>query len=1619
MAYVDGDGGNSRLTVERIYQKKTPLEHVLLRPDTYIGSAEPQEQEMWVYDGEETGMVYRKITFVPGLYKIFDEILVNAADNKQRDPGMDIIRVDIKPEENKIVIYNNGKGIPVVEHKDEKMYVPTMIFGHLLTSSNYDDNERKVTGGRNGYGAKLCNIFSNKFVVETSSKEYKLAFKQTWTNNMSKPVDAKIVPATGDDFTRVTFFPDLSKFRMDRLDEDIVALFSRRVWDIAGSTKGVKVYLNGKRLPVKNFKDYVDLYIKDKIDENGSPLKMAYEDCHERWQIAVTLSDRGFQQVSFVNSIATTKGGRHVDHVVDQIIPKLTEAIKKKNKAKVDVKPHMIKSHLWVFVNCLVENPSFDSQTKENMTLQMKKFGSKCSPSDKFFNSAMKIGIVEAILVVAMAKAEKAKGSQCSAKKQSRLLGIPKLEDANDAGGPRSIDCTLILTEGDSAKSLVNSGFSVIGRDKYGVFPLKGKLLNVREANHKQILNNAEIQNLIKITGLDYRKKYESEAELKTLRYGKLMIMTDQDQDGSHIKGLLINFIHHNWPNLVKLPYLEEFITPIVRARKGTMVKSFYSLPELEEWKKETPNWKTWNVKYYKGLGTSTGNEAKEYFSDLERHRILFKYQGPEDDHSVLLAFSKKMVDQRKDWLTNSMEDRKRRRELGLPEVYLYGKETKTVTYKDFVNKELVLFSNLDNERSIPSMMDGLKPGQRKVLYSCFFRNLKKEIKVAQLAGTVGEVSCYHHGEASLMATIINLAQNFVGSNNINLLMPLGQFGTRLLGGKDAASPRYIFTKLSPLARKIFPILDDPLLNYLYDDNSKVEPEYYVPVLPMVLVNGAEGIGTGWSTKIPNFNPRDLIENLKRLISGDELKPLKPWFKGFRGSIDKVDHQRYVVSGEVSALDDCRIEITELPVRTWTQSYKENVLEPMLRGTDKTQPFITDYKEYHTDVTVKFVISMTPENLARAEEQGIHKVFKLQTTFSTTSMVLFDHNGCIRKYETPEDILKEFYEVRLEYYQKRKAYLEGMLEAEALKLMNQARFILEKNDGRLKLENVKKKDLVRTLIERGYDTDPVKAWKAKNNLTEGDFDNDEDERVTDEPTGAFDYDYLLDMTMRCMLKEKVDELLKQRDTKKAELDELRQISPETLWLRDLDDLLIELYKVEDKEKEDAEKAVMLKSPLKSQQTKGKGRKANLVSSDTKPSENARKIPPTIDYESYKKKDSLNESAKKILKKTRGIDEGRDDEDEENKDSDDDLGIDLNKSLAERIGLTPEMVEAKRKSSATKSDTPKVAKPRTPKASKPSDSTPKKKSVNGSKTKKKGSASKGKSKNPWSSGSEDEDETDSPPDNDFSDDDFESYTTPVKKPKVSRRSSPPPYREPADSPPPPLEKSADDRTDAPYSWEKESIQEAKSKVRFNSGSSVDSLSLKPVKTSQNVTSEQLFDTVFGSKPSNSSNLSTSNKPSSPYSVSPPSPSSPEPILQSSSQRSYSPDISTNGKNHETVDISSPQPHLSTSKSVNGSSKEPKKTKVKATPAKRKKKDPVSDDSDFEVSSKKSKKPSAKKPARKPKKIESSDSEASIIETNEPPEEPEICISNFMSSTRMGRSKKPIRYDVDLSTDEDDY
>jgi Type IIA topoisomerase (DNA gyrase/topo II, topoisomerase IV), B subunit len=285
------------------------------------------------------------------------------------------------------------------------------------------------------------------------------------------------------DYTKVTFWPDFERFGMSEFEDDVALLMKRRAYDIAGSTdKSLKVKLNGEMLPVRTFQEYVDLYPTFGEEKHSA----AHAKVGDRWEVCVRPSNRGFMQVSFVNSIATTKGGNHVKYIADQIIEKVIAAVKKKKGKEMDPKPYMIKPFLWVFVNCLIENPSFDSQTKETLDTTKPNFGSECNLPAKMIDYIIKSGVVERTIETANSKLTKQMQAKVKSSERGRVSGLPKLEDANDAGTRNSPKCTLILTEGDSAKALAVSGLGTVGRDRFGVFPLRGKILNVRDASMKK-----------------------------------------------------------------------------------------------------------------------------------------------------------------------------------------------------------------------------------------------------------------------------------------------------------------------------------------------------------------------------------------------------------------------------------------------------------------------------------------------------------------------------------------------------------------------------------------------------------------------------------------------------------------------------------------------------------------------------------------------------------------------------------------------------------------------------------------------------------------------------------------------------------------------------------------------------------------------------------------------------------------------------------------------------------------------------------------------------------------------------------------------------------------------------
>mgnify|MGYP006097322371 CR=1 FL=1 len=1073
------------------YKKFTQIEHVLNKPGMYIGGTEFFKSNQFIYNQNE--VIEKEINYNPGLYKICDELIVNAYDQTIRDKTVTEVSASIT---NKMFsIYNSGLGIPIEKHKEYKIYIPELIFGNLLTSSNYSDTEERIYGGTFGIGSKATNIFSKKFTVEVWHK--KKYYKQVFEKNLSIINKPEIIDSNKSGGVKITIEPDFEKFNCKEFSEDMINLIKRRIIDLTCLVKNsIKIEINDIKYET-GLQNYLQLYKSENEWFIGSCVK------NELWSFAIRFNNNleTNHNITFVNSIFTNNGGSHVDYIFDLILSKFQKLI------SPNINKRFLRDNLTICLVCSIINPVFNSQTKEELKMPTDKFGFTCSINNRFWDEISSSSLLDNLKEINSRQDMKLL-SKFDSSKKSKIKGIPKLEDANLAGTKKSNQCTLILTEGDSAKATAISGISAIknGRDIFGIFPLRGKLLNVREATINQINTNQEIIDIKKILALKSGTNYNAN-NLNELRYGSIMLMMDADEDGSHIKGLIINFLNYFYPSLLEIEgFLKVLVTPIVKVFLKNETINFANLRAYTSWITNNPG--NYKIKYYKGLGTSTAVEAKEYFQKLEANTIFIKDNNNKDD--ILLAFSKDKINERKKWLVNYDADK-----------ILQIEPPTTITIRDFINKELIHFSNYDNLRSIPLLADGFKPSQRKVLYGCLKKNLKTEMKVAQLASYVAEVSAYHHGEQSLVGTIINMAQDFIGSNNLNLLMPAGQMGTRLLGGKDHASGRYIFTYLNKIVDNIFKTEDDELLSYNEDDGEKIEPLFYLPIIPMILVNGAEGIGTGFSTLIPNYDLNDIINWYKNKLENKGTPKLVPKFNNFKGKIFKYDDLTYISSGLLTINND-KIIITELPIKMWTSNYKE-ILEEMV-----SENLIKSYLNYSSDTEINFeikVINLEQINKLNSEVDennlnSLMKFFKLYKTIKLSNLTLYDENLKLKTYKNVNEICESFYLFRLPYFEKRKEVLISKFNNNLELLDNQIKFInlVRQNN---KIFNLEENEIINLL--------------TKNNIKKYDSS----------------YDYLINMSFKQLSQNNLDKLLGKVKEIKNKKKDLEQKTGKDLWLDNL------------------------------------------------------------------------------------------------------------------------------------------------------------------------------------------------------------------------------------------------------------------------------------------------------------------------------------------------------------------------------------------------------------------------------------------------------------------------------------
>lgn len=1113
--------------------------HVLQRPNMYIGSVKQEEYSEFTFDKEKNKIIKKNVKYTPGLLKLLDEALDNAKDNVPRSKLLNneckYIRIEWKiNNENEsendsdnendsddshfITISNDGSIISIRKHIREPdepadvegVWEPELVFGRLMSGSNFDDSGERTTTGVNGVGVSLLNIFSTKFKVEIHDVQNGLIYKQEWRNNMSefdKPTIKKC--KVKKNMVKISFLPDYKKLDYpDGVpDEDIYYLFKKRAYDAAMLTK-IPVYFNDEKIEIDSLYEYAEYYFGDTIENHQ--FFMHKTTSNEYSKCLIIYSDNEFSggkpsNIAFCNGCYNSELGTHYNEWSKAIFGYLCELSKTKFKNQF-ITIDKIAKLFWVFIDAKLANPEFTSQTKVKVT------GPKVSinldeKNQKQIKGMLKWEGYKDDMELFNKENELKTLKKVAAKtKNTKVEGIVK---ANWSGGKKSLDTILIITEGLSAKTTAVKG-TASQRDIYGVFPIRGKFLNVFKSTAETIAKNKVVKDVIQILNLKFDTDYSDVKNRKTLTYGHVMFCTDADTDGYHIEGLLINFFYTLFPTLFEWPepFLLSHRTPIIRCTlssgKKENVKNFYSKHEYEQEKDTLP--KNVKTKYFKGLGTLLDKDIKEVWN-----KRIIKYNPDERmDHMIKLLFGKD-TKQRKNWLEQYDPND------------TTGDTTSDISV--FLDKQMIKFSIEDCARSIPNMIDGFKESQRKIMYTCFEKNIKNEMKVAQLSGLVANFTDYKHGEQNLSETIVNMAQTFVGSNNFNLLSEDGQFGSAYEGGDDAASARYIYTKLTPESRLLFRAEDECVLEKQYEEGEQIEYKYYVPILPYILFNGCKcGIGTGYSCSIPNYNPEDIAKLVSNWIDSKiknteyEFEEPIPWYRNFDGKIikDKTKSDRYISVGVLDSTDDNIVEVSCLPINYWGSRFYDD-LQDLIENKK-----IKDVKKINNDTVYEIYEYPTISNENKFE--CTIDSLKLTSYISTSNIVCFDINGKLKKY-TLQSLIDEFCQVRLSYYDKRVKQQLLTLRHNLNINENKIRFITDVEKKNITIYNVSKEH-----IEKALDTN--KYYKVEDK-----------------------YNYLLDIKCYQFTKEFIEKLQKEIDELKLRIKYLEETPITTIWKNEIVEFL--------------------------------------------------------------------------------------------------------------------------------------------------------------------------------------------------------------------------------------------------------------------------------------------------------------------------------------------------------------------------------------------------------------------------------------------------------------------------------
>ena len=1177
---------NKRKTTD--YKTLTDIEHVYIRPDTYIGSDNISEQNELIYDSEINKIVSSTVELPEGIKRLYLEILSNAGDNcdVSRRAGLDPQKIEVYMDNNQIKIKNYGLHIPVKkiclektqggsnvvdynENKDNDFFwLPEFIFGQFRTSNNYDKDKKNMgnVAGRNGYGAKLVNIFSKKFNVSVCDPEEGKIFTGRWQNNMYKDSENKkpdIEIKEGEykyGWVEISYILDFQRFKLQEYSSKDIQLFSKIALDFSFTCK-IKIIFNDKTLDFRSIRDYAKLYWDNEIVDHKNTL-VAYkwakksnekltnsgkekkileakspDDIPELEILILDTPDNG-RCVSYVNGLITSDGGAHVNAVQIPIFKYLTKLLnegKKKQDKKFNISPKNIRPHLSFIVNARVGNPAYNSQSKTKLTSPNISFSFGDNELKKF-NDWEIIGRLRAEM-----EAIAYKNASDSDGKKRKHIEMDSGEDAGDAGTKNSMKCSLFLVEGKSAANYPQKRICMLkgGKKFNGYMPLKGKFLNVTKASTVKYSGNKVISSIKQIIGLREGVDYTLDHNIETLRYGFIILTVDADDDGMHIMAHLLNFFREKFPGLLKRNMIGYLRTPMVKVFKNNKIlHRFFNQKAFESWSKTAKNKSTLNIKYYKGLGTSNDKDIED---DLVHAPTIVCFYDDECVKNFNVAFHEDNAEERKKWIVkwrdvSQVDDII---SVNISEISNSEEAIKAQDISQFLNRELVSYSVASLFRAIPSEYDHLKESQRKALYSAlvYFNydpKKGKSIKTGRFANKAADMSHYHHGEKSLTDTIIKMAQDFTGSNNFGYFKKDGQFGTRADGGENAADARYSETHLTWWVPFVYQKESIDLIERRKVEDEDAEPLWLPGVIPMGIVNGTNGIATGWSTSSPSHNPLDVIKWYKTRCTDVDPEPISPWFDDYAGRMEIVDRnnkgEKTIITEEeilptdintknpitsptrlLHQIDDDDkeidrenlaifrhaknskytlktygkyevtkfhkndgpvITITELPIKTWIGRYRK-WLESELhkKGPDK---YIFDMVDSSTTEKPHFEIHWN----SRVKEFN-YNTLHLIRNFGLSNITLIDHDGFPTKYDSIENVMEKYYINMVKHYEQVRANRIMFEEEKVKSLNNKIKFVTSVLNKDIILLRVKEEEIKQKMKELEIPYDIYEKSKSK------------------------------------------------------------------------------------------------------------------------------------------------------------------------------------------------------------------------------------------------------------------------------------------------------------------------------------------------------------------------------------------------------------------------------------------------------------------------------------------------------------------------------------------------------------